>query len=134
LLLVAEMLLVILRLCDNEAPEDANEEEDAKHKRKEALRAKVISVTRMMKMFSTLRYVTPSLFLPSSFHLQLSNSPSHPTRNRAISSEERETIMQLKALSDANNIPKGLLLGGRGAIQQGIILTSFSSTPHIIQL
>lgn len=86
---VAEMLLVMLRLCDDTEPEEKVLSVDERKKRNEALRAKVLSVTRMMKMFSTLR-------------------------------EERETIMQLKALSDANNLPKGLLLAGRQAIQQAL--------------
>lgn len=88
---VAEMLLVILRLCDDQQGQEEEEPVGAEERarRKEALRAKVLAMTRMMKMFSTLR-------------------------------EERETIMQLKALSDANNIPKGLLLGGRSAIQQAL--------------
>jgi magnesium-transporting ATPase (P-type) len=50
--LVAEVLLVLLNLCDDEKIE-----KDDETKRKERLRAKVRSVSKMLRMYSILVYV-----------------------------------------------------------------------------
>ncbi|KAK5577872.1 hypothetical protein RB653_002820 [Dictyostelium firmibasis] len=90
---VAEMLLVLLNLCNDEEAEknenaqvkDTSEEE----KRRQMLRAKVKSVSKMMRMFSLLR-------------------------------QERETIMMIKSFSPSRKIPQGLLTEGKDALKKAL--------------
>jgi len=65
---VAEMLLVFLNLCDDEkeeAQEKGEQLDDAK--RKEVLRAKVRSVSKMMRMYSLLRKERETIMQIKSF-------------------------------------------------------------------
>jgi len=89
---VSDMFISILKICD-----DDDEEEDVKQmtpeereNRREAVRAKIKSVGRMMRMFSTLR-------------------------------EENEAVVQIKGLNPGGQIPRGLLMEGRGALRKEAI-------------
>jgi len=90
---VAEMLLVVLNLCDDEKEENQEKQEaireGEKEKQRERMRAKVKSVSKMMRMYSILR-------------------------------KERETLMQIKAFTPENKIPPGLLSGGVEAIRDAL--------------
>jgi len=93
---VAESLLAMLRVCDEEEDEEAEkkrlqESEAAKVKaeQREVIRKKILAASKMLSMMKTLR-------------------------------TEHETIVQLKALSPGHSIPQGILAQGPGAIQQAI--------------
>ncbi|EGC39298.1 hypothetical protein DICPUDRAFT_147939 [Dictyostelium purpureum] len=90
---VAEMLLVLLNLCnDEEAEKLENSVKDntaEEEKRRQMLRAKVKSVSKMMRMFSLLR-------------------------------QERETIMMIKSFSPSRKIPQGLLTEGKDALKKAL--------------
>ncbi|GAM24058.1 hypothetical protein SAMD00019534_072330 [Acytostelium subglobosum LB1] len=89
---VAEMLLVLLNLCDDE---EAERQESTKvvdveeEKRKQMLRAKVRSVSKIMRMFTILR-------------------------------QERETIMMIKSFTPSRTIPQGLLTEGPDALKKAL--------------
>lgn len=89
---IAEMLLVFFKMCDDTAEEAAEAQEEnltdrERLKRREIIKEKIKSVSRFMRMYSTLR-------------------------------EEQETVKQLKFMGNNSVIPRGLLLGGRIALQQ----------------
>eukprot|EP01133_Synstelium_polycarpum_P010589 gene10589-12321_t len=90
---VAEMLLVLLNLCDDEEAEKKEAEtkdvDVEAEQRKQMLRAKVRSVSKMMRMFSILR-------------------------------QERETIMMIKSFTPARKIPQGLLSEGKDALKRAL--------------
>jgi len=91
--LVAELVLAMLNLCDDEK-EEAEEEkkeltEAEKEKNRERLRKKVRGVAKMLRMFTILR-------------------------------QERETIMQIKSFTPENKIPTGLLTKGVDAIRDAL--------------
>lgn len=54
--IVAEVLLTLLNLCDDEK-EEAMENEIEREKRKERLKAKVRGVSKMLRLYSILVYV-----------------------------------------------------------------------------
>lgn len=89
---VAEMLLVLLNLCDDEEAEKnehkdiINKEED--EKKRQLLRANVKSVSKM-RMFSLLR-------------------------------QEQETIMMIKSFSPSRKITQGLLTEGKDALKKAL--------------
>jgi len=90
---VAELVLAMLNLCDDEK-EEAEEEkkeltEAEKEKNRERLRKKVRGVAKMLRMFTILR-------------------------------QERETIMQIKSFTPENKIPTGLLTKGVDAIRDAL--------------
>jgi len=87
---IAEMLFVVLNLCNDEQEEELEriktESEIEKEKRRERLRAKVKSVSKVLRMYSTLV-------------------------------KERETIIQIKSFTPGNKLPPGILSGGVEAIK-----------------
>ncbi|EGG18989.1 serine/threonine protein phosphatase calcineurin A [Cavenderia fasciculata] len=66
---VAEMLLVFLNLCDDEEAEkqETKEVDSEEEKRKQMLRAKVRSVSKIMRMFSILRQERETIMMIKSF-------------------------------------------------------------------
>eukprot|EP01107_Rhizomastix_libera_P000323 TRINITY_DN1057_c0_g1_i3.p1 TRINITY_DN1057_c0_g1~~TRINITY_DN1057_c0_g1_i3.p1 ORF type:complete len:500 (-),score=131.73 TRINITY_DN1057_c0_g1_i3:73-1572(-) len=99
---VAEMLLVLFKLCDDKDGEDdglfAQETDKETQKRRQALREKIRAASRFMRMFSTLR-------------------------------KERETIVQIKAYTASKTIPRGLLSGGPEALKEA--LTNFKAVKNL---
>ncbi|GAM24549.1 hypothetical protein SAMD00019534_077240 [Acytostelium subglobosum LB1] len=86
----AEMLLVLLNLCDDEEAEKLEHSGDSEEeKRRQMLRAKVKSVSKIMRMFSILR-------------------------------QERETIMMIKSFTPSRKIPQGLLSEGSEALKKAL--------------
>ncbi|EFA85776.1 calcineurin A [Heterostelium album PN500] len=88
---VAEMLLVLLNLCDDEEAEKQETKvvDHEEEKRKQMLRAKVRSVSKIMRMFTILR-------------------------------QERETIMMIKSFTPSRTIPQGLLTEGPDALKKAL--------------
>jgi len=89
---VAEMLLVLLNLCNDEEIDKRELEASTpteEEKRRQMLRAKVKSVSKMMRMFTLLR-------------------------------QERETIMMIKSFSPSRKIPQGLLTEGKDALKKAL--------------
>eukprot|EP01105_Mastigella_eilhardi_P000937 TRINITY_DN1116_c0_g2_i1.p1 TRINITY_DN1116_c0_g2~~TRINITY_DN1116_c0_g2_i1.p1 ORF type:complete len:569 (-),score=175.55 TRINITY_DN1116_c0_g2_i1:42-1556(-) len=89
---VAEMLMVLVQLCDDE---DGGEAIDASldaaesDKKRQEVQQKVLAASRFLMMYKTLR-------------------------------EERENILQLKGCFPGQMLPRGLLLEGPCAIQQAL--------------
>eukprot|EP01121_Diplochlamys_sp_Union-15-3_P013846 TRINITY_DN4354_c0_g1_i2.p1 TRINITY_DN4354_c0_g1~~TRINITY_DN4354_c0_g1_i2.p1 ORF type:complete len:358 (+),score=68.38 TRINITY_DN4354_c0_g1_i2:252-1325(+) len=87
---VGDILYSFLRLVNDKALESKDQEDkNIAEERKELIKTKILSVGRMMRVFSVLR-------------------------------EERETILQIKGLSPSGNLPKGLLLQGKDALQTAL--------------
>jgi hypothetical protein len=112
---VSEILLCFLNLVNDEQ-EDLRKQKEL-IKRREVICAKITAVSRMLRVFSVLRYL---------FH----SSSQQPKREFDITfcvffvffvclRKERETIMRIKGLSPSSKLPRGLLLEGSEAITKG---------------
>jgi hypothetical protein len=100
----------------NDEQEDLRKQKEL-IKRREVICAKITAVSRMLRVFSVLRYL---------FH----SSSQQPKREFDITfcvffvffvclRKERETIMRIKGLSPSSKLPRGLLLEGSEAITKG---------------
>ena len=101
---IAELQLSLLKICDDEQDEQCEKEEEAltDHecvRRRVAIRDKIRSVTKFLRMYSTLR-------------------------------DEADSVNRLKNLSSDSSLPKGVLLGGRLAVQQSLLFLSFPRFHH----
>eukprot|EP01114_Cavostelium_apophysatum_P024452 TRINITY_DN9570_c0_g1_i1.p1 TRINITY_DN9570_c0_g1~~TRINITY_DN9570_c0_g1_i1.p1 ORF type:complete len:523 (+),score=158.22 TRINITY_DN9570_c0_g1_i1:130-1698(+) len=90
---VAELVLAMLNLCDDEKEEEAELKKETtkveKEQQRERLRKKVLGVSKMLRMYKILR-------------------------------QERETLMQIKTFTPENKIPAGLLTKGVDAIKDAL--------------
>lgn len=105
---IAELQLSLLKICDDEQDEQCEKEEEelTDHEcvsRRIAIRDKIRSVTKFLRMYSTLR-------------------------------DEADSVNRLKTLTSDSSLPKGVLLGGRLAVQQSLFFPIRSHTPFSCSL
>ena len=91
---IAELQLSLLKMCDDEEEEQREKEEESLTdpeciRRRIAIRDKIRSVTKFLRMYATLR-------------------------------NEADSVYRLKSLTSDASLPKGVLLGGRLALQQSL--------------